>query len=208
MCGGIDRHLSAEPGIDLVEVAANAEAALADREDDPPDVCLVVLAGLEGIEATRHLSGRWRSSAVVVLSVDNRAAFALDALRAGARSYLTADCSARLLSHAIHISAAGGMVLASEPALNAFRQLGLVRGGRPPELQGRAPAPPLGVRLTAREMEILQLLADGCSNKEISARLHLAVVTVKKYVQSVSGKLGVSDRTQAAVYGLREGLVR
>jgi DNA-binding NarL/FixJ family response regulator len=210
ICQGIDSHLLNEPGIEVAGVVATAGAALMDDELVPPDVVLVLLPGPDGIEASRLVTTHWPGVAVIVLSVDSEAGQVLDALRAGATSYLTADCSVQLLCLAVHVCASGGMLFASQPVRAAFRRMGLL--GADPAGRRRAvssvSSAPSCMRLTARELEVLQLLAEGCSNKEIGLRLHLAVVTVKKYVQTVAGKLGVSDRTQAAVRGVREGLVR
>lgn len=194
---GLRSNLVDEPTVEVVGEAASGEEALALVAALQPDVVLmdVRLPGLSGLEATRLLADTHPEVRVVMLTIFDEPAYFAEALRSGARGYLLKNSSPELILWAILAAAQGCAVVPAS----------LLQG-----VAAQAPAPgPRGgaEQLTQREMEVLRLLADGCGNKAIAARLGLAEPTVKKYMQSVIGKLGVSDRTQAATLAVRLGLV-
>lgn len=194
---GLRANLVDEPALEVVGEAGSGEEALALVEELQPDVILmdVRLPGLSGLETTRRLAESHPQIRVVMLTIFDEPAYFAEALRAGASGYLLKDSPPELIVWAVQAAARGSAVV---PAA-------LLRG-----VAAAAPAPggrPGTDQLTAREMDVLRLLADGCSNKAIAARMGLAEPTVKKYMQSVIGKLGVSDRTQAATLAVRLGLV-
>jgi DNA-binding NarL/FixJ family response regulator len=192
------------PGIELVAVAQNGEEAVALAAEHRPDVMLMDLRmpGVDGVEATRRIRAALPEVQVVVLTTyaDDESVFA--ALRAGARGYLTKDAGAEEMAHAIERVHAGETLL--DPSVQARLLDGL---GRVVEPAPRQPGkPPDG--LTAREAEILTLIADGQSNADIARRLFISEATVKTHINHAFAKTGVRDRAQAVAYAYRTGLAR
>jgi DNA-binding NarL/FixJ family response regulator len=192
--------LSLQPGIEIVGEAADGRAALARAQELRPDVILMDLRMpvMDGIEATRRLVSAPRppgtpAPRIVVLTTFDDDADVLAALRAGAVGYLLKASSAEKLCGALRAAAQGNSVL--EPALVA--KLGAVPA---------APAP-LADPLSPRELDVLRLLAQGRSNKEIGSRLDLTEGTVKNHMTRVLEKLGALDRTQAALRARDLGLL-
>jgi len=200
---GLRAMLASEPGIEVVAEAASGEEALQKTEEMKPQVVLmdIRMPGLSGTEATRQLKRSHPSTSVIMLSMYDSDLYVVEAIRSGAAGYLTKDTSRELLCHAIRAVVDGGALVRT----GLLRQA--VQGLSRPVKEGReGEDSSLASRLTPREIEVLRLLAQGHRNKVICAELNLAEVTVKKHVQSITGKLGVSDRTQAAVLGVRLGL--
>jgi DNA-binding NarL/FixJ family response regulator len=192
---GLQTLLSEEPDVEVVGLAADGSHALRLATDLRPDVVLMdlVMPEMDGIEATRRIRAAHSSCQVLVLTSfadDHRVR---DAIQAGAIGYLLKDVLKPDLLRAIHQAAQGKSTLHPEA------QQVLVRHAT------RAPAP--HDDLTEREVSVLRLIASGRSNKEIAADLHLTEGTVKGYVSTILAKLGVSDRTQAALYAVKHGLV-
>jgi NarL family two-component system response regulator LiaR len=193
---GLATLLSDEEGIDVVGQAADATTALRLLDSHQPDVILMdlVLPGMDGIELTHKVRAAYPESRVLVLT-----SFADDervrrAIQAGAIGYLLKDVLKPDLLHAIHAAAQGRVTLHPE-----VQQL-LMQHVAGPEIE----SPLQG--LTGREMEVLRLIAQGNSNKEIASALHLTEGTVKGYVSAILDKLQVEDRTQAALVAVRNGL--
>jgi DNA-binding NarL/FixJ family response regulator len=157
-----------------------------------PDVVLMDLAmpGVDGLQATTAIVVEAPSARVIVLTALEGDEDIHRALAAGARGYMLKDASARELLDAIRAVQAGGRPIA--PAVATRLAAGVT-----------SPA-----ELTSREIDVLRLLAEGRKNREIAQRLSLREATVKVYVNRILGKLGVSDRTEAAMTALRRGLVR
>jgi len=128
--------------------------------------------------------------------------YVVEAIQAGAAGYLTKDVSRELLCHAVRSVMAGGTMVRSGLLKRAME--GLLRSAA-----GKKQGADVSMveHLTPREMEVLRLMAQGCGNKEICQELHLAEITVKKYVQNIIQKMGASDRTHAAIQAVRLGLV-
>ena len=190
---GLVMLLGLVPGLEVVGSAADGAAAVEADERLHPDAVLMDLRmpGLDGVGATRLLAERHPDVAVVVLTTYADDDSVLDALRAGARGYLTKDAGRADIARALHAAAARQVVL--DPAVQA-RLLAAAVAGR------EQPAPPAGRApegLSPREAEVLELMAGGLSNTEIGERLFIGAATVKTHVNRVFAKLGVTTRAQA-----------
>jgi DNA-binding NarL/FixJ family response regulator len=195
---GLRAFLDLQDGIVVAAEAGDGEEALATAAAVRPDVVLMdlVMPKVSGLEAMRELRERLPGVRVIVLTSFADDETLLPALRAGAAGYLLKNVAPKELARAVRAAHAGEAVL--DPA---------VAGRLVAALTDAAPAAsPAG--LTAREREVLELIGHGYSNKRIARELHIAEKTVKTHVSHVLAKLGVTDRTQAAVYAVRTGLVR
>jgi DNA-binding NarL/FixJ family response regulator len=194
---GFRMILGAEPGIEVVGEAADGAEAVTLAAELEPDVVLmdVRMPELDGIEATRRIDG----PAVLVLTTFDLDHYVYDALRAGASGFLLKDAPEEQLLAGIRIVADGGSLFAPAVTRRLIERFA-----------GHAPAepPPALAELTARETEILGLVARGLSNAEIAERLVVSQHTVKTHVAHVLGKLGLRDRVQAVVLAYETGLVR
>jgi len=191
---GLATLLGLLPEIEVLGTASDGEEAVELVGRVAPDVVLMDLRmpRCDGVEATRRLRERGTSTHVIVLTTyaDDRSV--LDALRAGARGFLTKDASADEIQHAIAAVVRGEAVI--DPAVQ--HHLVDAVAGRPELPDG----------LTAREAEVLALIADGLSNREIASRLFVSEATVKSHVNHLFAKTGVRDRAQAVTYAYRHGL--
>jgi NarL family two-component system response regulator LiaR len=194
---GIRALLATEPDIEMVGEAENGRAAVAAAERLRPDVILMdlVMPEMDGIEAIRHITARQPEVPILVLT-----SFAADdkvfpAIKAGALGYILKDSGPDDLVQAIHQVYRGEPSLEPEIARKVLFEL-----AQPPR------QPPTPDPLTARELEVLRLIAQGKSNREIAEELVLAELTVRTHVSNILGKLHVANRTQAALYALKEGL--
>jgi DNA-binding NarL/FixJ family response regulator len=199
---GLRVLLEMEPDLEVVGEAGDGEAALAAYAEQQPDVVLmdVRMSGMDGVEATRRLRERWPEARVIILTTFDDDEYVFEGLRAGALGYLLKDVSGHELAEAIRTVAGGGALIEPSVARKVVAEFArLAPPARPPD--AGLPEP-----LTEREQEVLRLLAQGLSNREIAQRLFLAEGTVKNYVTSILGKLGVRDRTQAALRARELGL--
>jgi two-component system, NarL family, response regulator LiaR len=195
---GLRTFLELQDDIEVVEDVADGEAAVAAVERQAPDVVLMdlVMPGVDGVEAIRRISSARPQARVLVLSsfLDDERLF--PAVRAGAAGYLLKDVEPRDLVKAIRTVHGGEALL--HPAVAARLMDEFATG----------PAPQPGADgLTAREREVLTLIARGLPNKLIARELSISEKTVKAHVSSILGKLGLTDRTQAALFAVRSGLV-
>ncbi|MGK3201840.1 response regulator [Amycolatopsis sp. MEPSY49] len=192
--------LATHEGIDVVGEAGNGEEALGQVAALAPDVVLMDLRMpvLDGVSATRRLRGEHPDVQVIALTTfdDDEDVFA--ALRAGAVGYLLKDVSSARLIEAVLAAARGESVLQPSVAAKVVARFAQLSEPRPQ---------PLVVPLSEREQDVLRLLADGRSNREIAAKLFLAEGTVKNHVTNLLGKLGARDRTQAALRARDLGLL-
>ncbi len=182
--------------------ASDGDEALQVARTDPPDVLLLDLRmpGRDGISTLEALAAEGLEVPALVLTTFDDDELVLRALRAGARGYLLKDVTLDQLVGAIETVAAGDRVVQPGLTDRLVRSLG--------DLPGTDDEDPLVQQpLTARETEVLRLLASGWSNREIAAGLHLAEGTVKNHVSSVLLKLGVRDRTRAVLLALQLGLL-
>lgn len=195
---GLAAVLDTEDGIEIVGEAGNGMDGLRLAKAYKPDVVLMdlVMEGMDGIETTRKLLEEQPECRVIVLTsfLDDEKMYPV--IEAGAFSYLLKTSRASEIADAIRAAARGQSVLESQVAskmMNRFRK------------PAQAEAQP-HEELTEREMEVLQLLAQGKSNQEIADELFIGIKTVKYHMTNLFGKLGVEDRTQAAIYAHRHGL--
>jgi len=201
---GLTLLVSLIDGVDVVGSASDGEEAVRLAEAHQPDVIMMDLRmpGVDGIAATAQVSQRLPNVRVLVLTTYADEAAILPALRAGARGYLTKDASAEQIEAAIRAVHAGQTHL--DPAVQ--ERLVAAVTGQPADAYQTDPGhkPPDG--LTAREAEVLTLLASGLSNAEIAQRLFLSNATVKTHINRIFAKTGVRDRAQAVRYAYRHGL--
>ena len=196
--------LSLQPDFDIVAEAENGERALALARAHKPDVILMDLRMpvMGGVEATRRIMAAVPGSRVVVLTTFDEDEEIFEALRAGALGYLLKACSADKLNESVRAAAKGASVL--EPSVTAKMMAEL---NRLSAREGKKVSQSLADPLSERELAVLKLLAAGCSNKEIGAKLSITEGTVKNHMTNVLGKLGVLDRTQAALRAREMGLI-
>jgi len=200
--GGFRMILRAEPDIEVVGEAANGGEAVALSHELKPDVVLmdVRMPNLDGIEATRQIiDGTEDAPRVLVLTTFDLDEYVYEALRAGASGFLLKDAPEEQLVSGIRIVAGGGSLFA--PAVTR-RLIERFAGTRPPK------PPPALADLTARELEVLRLLARGLSNEEIARELVVSEHTTKTHVAHVLNKLDLRDRVQAVVLAYEAGIVR
>jgi DNA-binding NarL/FixJ family response regulator len=194
---GLRGFLDLQDGIEVVGEAADGDEALEQAVSLSPDVVLMdlVMPRLDGVAAMRRLRERLPRARVIVLTSfvdDDRL---LPAVRAGAAGYLLKNAEPQELARAVRAAHAGEALL--DPVVAARLVEALAEAGEDGPLD----------RLTPREREVLQLIARGLPNKQIARELDLSERTVKTHVGHVLGKLGVADRTQAALVAVRAGLV-
>jgi two-component system, NarL family, response regulator LiaR len=198
---GVRAALQARPQFAVVGEAESGAEAVRHVADLVPDVVLMdlLMAGMDGIEATRQIKRLSPHTQVVVLTSHHDDQHIFPALRAGAISYLLKSVKIDELADAIQRAAQGEATLHPRVAARVVEELQGVRRDR--EANRFA-------ELTEREMDVLRLIANGMSNSEIMAKLVISENTVKGHVSNILGKLHLADRTQAAVYAWREGVVR
>jgi DNA-binding NarL/FixJ family response regulator len=186
----------------VVGEAANGEQALRMAGELKPEVILmdVRMPVMDGVEATRQLHTAQPGCRVIVLTTFDDDEYVFEALRSGAVGYLLKDTSAVKLLEAIRAAARGESFLQPSIAAKVVEEFARLARQEAPRSQA-LPEP-----LSARELEILRLIATGASNREIAARLYLAEGTVKNHVTEILDKLGVADRTQAALKARDLGL--
>ena len=200
---GLRILLELEPDLEIAGEATNGQEALDAYAEIEPDVVLmdVRMPGMDGVEATWRLRERWPSALVIILTTFDDDEYVFEGLRAGARGYLLKDVSGHDLAGAVRTVAAGGALI--EPSV-ARRVVAEFARMAPPV---RQPDEGLAEPLSEREREILRLVAQGLTNREIADRLSLAQGTVKNYVTTILQKLGARDRTQAALRARELGLL-
>jgi DNA-binding NarL/FixJ family response regulator len=200
---GLRSFLASRPGMAVVGEAADADAVVAVAERLQPDVVLVDLMmpgrdvhdGIEAIDRLRQLPSPPRTLVLTSFAGDDKV---LPALRAGAAGYLLKDVDPADLEAAIRTVHQGGALLAPSVATRVLDQ---ATGSRPSAEEERLD------ELTPREREVLVQLGRGLSNRQIAAELYVSEKTVKTHVSSILTKLRVVDRTQAALYAVRQGVV-
>lgn len=207
---GLGVILQHQPGIEVVGCAADGQEALEQVAVTAPDVVLMDLKmpRLNGIQATARIVEQHPAVKVVVLTTYDSEEWVFDAIRAGASGYLLKDSDSQDIVAAVQGAADGEVRLDPAIAGKVLQEFNRLKGlARPPGLPGRGTndLPPVE-ELTARELSILQEMAQGKSNREIADTLFLAEGTVKNYVSIIISKLQANDRTQAAITALKRGL--
>jgi two-component system, NarL family, response regulator LiaR len=197
---GVRAFLETQPDIAVVAEAASGEEAVRLAAEHAPDVALMdlIMPNMDGVEATRRLTARSPRTNVVVLTSYHDDEHVFPAIRAGALSYVLKEVGPDELAETVRKAATGEAVLHPRVAARVVREL---HGARRDE-------PNVFHDLSERELEVLKLIAEGLSNAEISGRLFISEKTTKNHVSNILGKLHLADRTQAAVYAWRQGVVR
>ncbi len=190
---GLSGMLAGQSDFEVIGLAADGDTAVALHSSLAPDVTLMDLRmpGLDGVGAIEAIKARQPSSRIIVLTTYDSDADILPAIEAGATGYLLKDAPRDELFRAIRAAARGDAVLAPAVAARLMTHM-------------RAPAED---RLSAREIEVLQLVATGAGNKEIGHSLHISTATVKTHLIHIYSKLDVADRTAAVTVALERGII-
>ena len=206
MRDGLRTLLELEADLAVVGEAQDGEAALAAYGELAPDVVLmdIRMPLMDGVEATKRICERWPEARILILTTFDQDAYVFEGLRAGALGYLLKDVSGQELASAVRAVAAGSALIG--PSV-ARKVLGTLSRGVAGAAGDEAGQPGLTEPLSEREREILVLVAQGLSNPQIGAELHLAEGTIKNYVSSILQKTGTHDRTEAAVRARTLGLI-
>jgi DNA-binding NarL/FixJ family response regulator len=197
---GLRAYLDALPDFAVVAEAESGEAAVRLASEHIPDVMLMdlVMPGMDGVEATRQVKTASPRTQIVVLTSYHEDEHIFPALRAGAISYILKDVKMDELADAVRQAARGEATLHPRVAARVIQE---IHGAKHEELNPFT-------ELTNREIEVLKLIANGLTNSEIAERLVISGNTVKGHVSNILSKLHLADRTQAAVYAWRQGIVR
>jgi DNA-binding NarL/FixJ family response regulator len=195
---GIKAALALDAELEVVGEASDGQEAVYLAEQVQPDVVLmdVRMPVLGGIGATQTISRTVPNARVVMLTVEETQARVGEAIQAGAAGYLLKDIDARELARAVHLAAEGSAVIhpsLTRQFIEEIRQL--TRGEQSVS------------SLSTREVEVLQMIAYGSTNREVAGALHISPQTVKTYLERIFTKLGVSDRTRAVAVALKHGIV-
>ncbi|HSL30283.1 MAG TPA: response regulator transcription factor [Anaerolineales bacterium] len=194
---GLRALLATEPGLELVAEATDGVQAVSKANALKPDVILLdmVMPRMDGQEAIVEIKKNWPEARIIVLTSFSDDERVFSAIRSGALGYLLKDSSPHDLLHAIHTVANGEGFLSPTIASKVIREI-----NQPPKL------PPTKDPLTEREMEILKHVAQGMTNDEIAEQLVVSERTVRTHVSNILAKLQLANRTQAALYALKEGI--
>ncbi len=208
---GLRFYLNARPEVTIVGEAGDAQTAVAEAARLVPDVVLMDLvmplipggeaSDQSGILATRQIRQASPHTQVVVLTSFSQDELLFAAVKAGAISYLLKDTDAENLLHTLLAASRGEAVLHPRVARRLMAEIST-------PTKGQEAKEKLVEALTERELEVLHLIAQGMSNADIAGKLVITERTVKAHVSNLLGKLSLSDRTQAAVYAWREGIMR
>jgi NarL family two-component system response regulator LiaR len=196
---GTRAFLELQADLTVIGEADSGEAAIRMAAELVPDVVLMdlVMPGIGGVEATRKVKQVSPHSQIIVLTSYHEDEYIFPALRAGALSYVLKDVGPDELADTVRKAARGESVLHPRVASRVVQEL---RGAR-------RDTPNLFTDLSDRELDVLRLIADGCSNAEIANKLCISEKTVKGHVSNILSKLHMMDRTQAAVFAWQQGLV-
>ncbi len=195
---GLVSMLSLQRDIEVVGQASNGEEAVAGSKSLEPDVILmdVSMPGMNGIVATRMIKDHHPEAKVIMLTMMDQETYVYEAIKAGATGYLLKNTDLEELTRAIRTVNKGEASLHSQAQAQLIKEYALM---------ARQNRDTFG--LSDRELEVLQLLADGNTNKDIAGKLFISTQTVKTHIAHIFEKLGVKDRTKAVASALRSGLV-
>ena len=197
---GVRAFLETNPDMVVVAEAESGESAVTLAAEHAPDVMLMdlIMPGMDGVEATRRVKETSPRTQIIILTSYHQDEHIFPAIRAGALSYLLKDVGPKELAKAVRKAAVGEAVLHPQVAARVVKELHGSRG----EISNPF------TELSERELDVLRLIADGMSNADIAEKLVISHKTVKSHVSNILSKLHLVDRTQAAVYAWREGVVR
>lgn len=197
---GVRAFLQTQADLVVVAEAENGATAVALAAEHAPDVALMdlIMPGMDGVEATRRVKQVSPRTQVIVLTSYHEDEHIFPAIRAGALSYVLKDIEPGELATAVRKAAQGEAVLHPRVAARVVQE---IHGRRQETINPFT-------ELSERELEVIRLIADGLSNSDIAAALVISEKTVKSHVSNILSKLHLADRTQAAVYAWREGIVR
>jgi DNA-binding NarL/FixJ family response regulator len=200
---GLRILLELEPDLQVVGEAGDGQSALDTFVAEGPDVVLmdIRMPGMDGVEATWRLRQLFPQARVIILTTFDDDEYVFEGLRAGAQGYLLKDVSGSDLAHAIRTVAGGGALIEPSVARKVLSEFARLAPPARPVDDG------LAEPLTGRELDVLRLLAQGLSNRQIASRLSLAEGTVKNNVTAILQKLGAHDRTQAALRAREMGIL-
>jgi len=200
VCQGLSTILNNDPEIEVIAVAHDGQALLDLLPENQPDLILLDLKmpGMNGVQAARQIRQSFPSIHIIILTTYDDDEWLFDALHSGVQGYLLKDTSSKRIIDAIKGTMKGETFL--DPAI-AGKVLSSV------SYQNLSVKSKNAIQLSERENEILGLMARGLTNADIARELFLSEGTVRNYASNLFSKLGVSDRTQAVVAGLRQGLV-
>ncbi len=207
---GLRRILEMEPDIEVAGEACDGQEVVEKAAALRPDIILmdINMPGGGGLEATREIRRRFPAINVVVLTIHDDEEYLIEMVNAGAKGYMLKDVEPARVIDAIYRVHEGEAFIPGDLMSKVFREFQRRNaGGQKTPLAGRG----MGEgpeRLTIRELEVLQAIVDGRSNKEIAGKLFISEKTVKNHVTNILKKLDLYDRTQAAVYAIRHGLVK
>ncbi|MFD7031162.1 response regulator [Streptomyces sp. NPDC059917] len=208
---GIASLLGIQPGVSVVGTASDGRRAVEAAVAHRPDVALVDvrMPGMDGIETTAALTARVPSCRIVMLTTFDDEDYVARALRAGAVGYLLKNLPSAELARSVRLVHAGVAQLDASVMTRLAASLAAPDPAAPPAAAVAAgPVPPEPSQpLTGREVDVLRLIAGGSTNREIAARLYLSEGTVKNHISRILGRLGLRDRTQAALYARDHGLL-
>lgn len=198
---GLRAYFDTLDDIEVIGEASSGKEALLLLEENVPDVILMdlIMPGMDGVETTRRIKEKSPLTQVIVLTSHHSDDHIFPAIRAGALSYLLKDIDPDELAESIRKAMVGEAILNPKVAARMMTEL---KGGSN-DNQFR-----IFAELTPREIEVLQTIAEGKSNQEIAESLVISQKTVKSHVSNILRKLHLADRTQAAVYAWREGIIR
>ena len=204
---GIASLLSIQEGIEIVGTASNGEEAVEKALALKPDVALmdIRMPVMDGVEAARRIRRELPGCQVLMLTTFDDEEYVKEALKAGACGYLLKDIPAHDLASAIKAAHKG--IYQLDPGVAGKMLLALSGAGEKARNEPEASATVVSTELSAREVEVLRLIARGASNKEIAEQLVISEGTVKNHISNILNRLGLRDRTQAAIYAREEGLL-
>jgi len=202
---GLSSILKSKEDIEVVGLAVDGKDAVEKARKLVPDVVLmdISMPRMDGVEATRQIRKENPQIGVVVLTMYAEEEFIFGLVRAGASGYLLKDADSAQIAEAIRMISRGESLIHPAIASKILTGFSHLSEGKTVAAKGAEPVH----NLSGRELTVLRLVAEGKTNKEIANNLNLSEKTVKNHIRNIFGKLNVFDRTQAAIYALKNGLI-
>jgi DNA-binding NarL/FixJ family response regulator len=202
MRDGLVRLLSLEPEIELLGTACDGAEAVRRVAEHQPDLVLMDIRMPEksGIQATREIKAAYPNVKVILLTMHDEDDYVFEGMGAGASGYLLKDCSRDELISSIHRVHAGQVEMTPSVTRKIVQEFATLHQGKREKPQSASPE-----ELSRREMDVLNLVVKGCSNRQIAQQLYIDETTVKTHLHRIFEKLNVRDRTQAAILAMQKG---